>query len=245
MVAAIILVVALALNGLFIARDPALVVHEMADGRQLLLRPRETYQEAARDVLASSLANTNKITVDTGKVAHELQEQFPELGHVSVVLPIIGRQPVIHIQTARPALLLASGQAGGVFLLDESGRAIMDAAKVAATVKEKLPVVQDQSGLRVTIGGSALPSNNIDFITEVIGQLAAKKIRISSMVLPLGASELDIRIEGASYMIKFNLRGNAREETGAFLAVKQQLERESKVPSSYIDVRVDNKAYYR
>jgi len=244
-VAAVILVAALALNSLFLARNPAIVAHELPDGRQLLLRPRETYQEAAQAILSSSLANSNKITVNTTKLAHELQKQFPELGHVSVVLPFIGRQPVVHIQTVQPALLLVSSQTGGVFLLDKSGRAVMDAGKISASVKERLSVVQDESGLPVTVGDGALPSSNIDYITEVTGQLAAKGVKISSIVLPLGASELNIRIENAPYTVKFNLHGDARAGVGAFLAVKQQLERENKVPSSYIDVRVDNKAYYR
>jgi hypothetical protein len=121
----------------------------------------------------------------------------------------------------------------------------MDAAKVAASVKEKLVVVQDQSALAVTAGASALPSDDIGFITEVIGQLAAKNLHVSSLVLPGGVRELDVRIEGAPYTVKFNLRGDARVEAGAFMAVKQQLERENKTPGSYIDVRVDNKAYYR
>jgi hypothetical protein len=244
-VSAVILVVALAADSLFLTRNPAIVVHEQADGKQLLLRSQDTYQEAARAVLLGSLANTTKLTINTSKVAAELQKQFPELAEVSVVLPVIGRQPVVHIQTARPALLLASSRTGGVFLLDDSGRAVMDAAKVTDAVKQHLPVIQDQSGLSVTVGGSALPGDNVSFITEVIGQLAAKSIQISSMVLPAGASELDIRVGGAPYVIKFNLKGDARAEAGAFLAVKQQLGRENKTPGSYIDVRVENKAYYK
>src|SRR5690606_15622108 len=110
-----------------------------------------------------SLANTNKLTINTGQITRELQERFPELAHVSVVLPIFGSRPAIHIQTARPALVLASGNTGGVFLVDDSGRAIMDAAKVGASVKNKLPVVQDQSGLSVAVGSGALPCSNIDF----------------------------------------------------------------------------------
>lgn len=245
MAVAVIAAVALVVNGLLLARDPVIVVHEEADGRQLLLRSQDVYREAAGAVLADSFANTNKLTINTDKIAQDLQKQFPELDYVSVVLPVFGRKPAVHIQTASPALILATNQAGGVFLVDESGRAIMDASKVSASVKQKLPVVQDESGLPVTIGRGVLPQGNVDFITEVIGQLSAKGVKISAMTLPAGASELDIRVEGQPYMVKFNLRGDARVEAGAFLAVKQHLEREQKTPSSYIDVRVDNKAYYR
>lgn len=244
-VSLIILVVALALNSLFLGREPVVVVHTQADGRQLLLRSQETYQKAAQQVLGSSFANSNKLTINTDKIAKEVQAQFPELGAVTVVLPFIGRQAAVHIQTSRPALLLSSGQAGGVFLVDESGRAMMDASKVPVSVKEQLPVVQDQSGMPVSVGDSVLPKDDVDFITEVIGQLAAKNIKVSAMTLPAGGSELDVFIEGASYFVKYNLRGDARVAVGSFLAVKQHLEREGKTPGSYIDVRVENKAYYR
>lgn len=235
----------MAADGLFLVRNPAIVVHEQADGRQFLLRGRDVYQEAAQDILNDSLANTTKLTINTDKIAQAMEARFPELGQVSVVLPVLGRQPTVHIQTVRPALMLASSRTGGVFLLDDSGRAVMDAAKVTDAVKRDLPVVQDQSGLPVAVGKSALPRDNVSFITEVIGQLKAKNIRVSSLVLPAGVSELDVRVEGLSYMVKFNLRGDARAEAGAFLAVKQHLERENKTPASYVDVRVDNKAYYQ
>ncbi len=244
-VAAVVCTAVLMVANLFLSRDPAIVVHPQADGSQLLLRDQEVYQDAARAVMSGSIANASKMTIDTAKVAKDIQKQFPELGLTSVVLPVIGRQPVVHIQTARPVLVLASSAAGGVFLVDEQGRAIMEAAKASDAVKQKLPVVQDQSGLSVAVGDGVLPKSNIDFITEVVGQLSAKDIKVVSMVLPAGTSELNIRVEGVPYSVRFNLRGDARAEAGAFLAVKQHLEREKKTPSSYIDVRVPNKAYYR
>jgi hypothetical protein len=244
-VSLLIFVAALAIHSLFLGREPVIVVHEQADGRQVLLRSQKTYQEAARATLGSSFMNSNKLTINTSRVAGDMKKQFPELAHVSVVLPLIGRQPTIHILTVQPALLMTSSATGGVFLVDDSGRAVMEAMDVAASVKQKLPVVQDESGLPIVAGKSALPSDNIAFITEVVGQFAAKNLKITAMVLPVGASELDVRIEGAPYMVKFNLRGDARAEVGTFLAVKQHLEREGKTPGSYIDVRVDNKAYYR
>jgi len=65
------------------------------------------------------------------------------------------------------------------------------------------------------------------------------------MTLPKGTSELDVHISGAAYLFKYNLRGDARAEAGAFMAVKASLESQHKTPEAYIDVRVDNKAYYR
>lgn len=239
-----ILLVALLLNGLFLSRDPLVVPVADAGGRQALLRAQSTYQQAAQAIFGSSLANTNKLTVNTARVAEELTRQFPELEQVSVTLPLFGRQPVVYVQPAKPVLLFRASN-GGVFVLDKNGRAVMDASLAKGLDKLGLPVVEDRSGLPVTAGSSALPSGNIAFITEVVGQLKAKKLKISSLTLPAGTSQLDVRIEGVRYYVKFNLRGDARAEAGAFLAVKKHLERSRKTPNSYVDVRVENKAYYR
>lgn len=239
-----VLALLLLANSIFLSREPKIMITAGSDSRRLSLRSEDEYALAAREELARSFTNANKITINAGGLAEAMEARFPELDRVSVVLPFIGRQPVFYIQPARPALLL-KGPDGAVFILDDSGRAIMNAAKVPQAGKLGLVVVEDQSGLPLDLGKSVLPSDDIAFITEVQGQLKAKNLKIVAMVLPPGTSELDVRIEGKPYMVKFNLRGDARAEVGSLLAVKQHLERENKTPGSYIDVRVDNRAYYR
>lgn len=235
---------ALVLNSLILNRDPEILPLADTRGRQLLLRSHETYYEAIRRVLGGSLTNLTKLTVDTKDVALAIQKQFPELEAVSVAFPVVGHQPTVYLQPAEPVLLLKSAD-GGLFVLGTSGRVLADAAPLARLKKLALPVVEDQSGLQIAPGSTVLPSDNISFITEVVGQLRAKRLTVTGLTLPRGTSELDVRIKGEAYFIKFNLRGNARAEAGAFLAVKKHLERENKTPRSYIDVRVENKAYYR
>ncbi len=243
-IAGVVLLVALVLNGLVLSRNPLVVPLAESGGRQALLRSQSTYQQAAQAILSSSLANTTKLTVNTAQVAKEMKRQFPELEQVSLALPLFGRQPVVYIQPAKPVLLFRATN-GSIFVLDKQGRAVMDAALLHRPDKLGLPVIEDRSGLPVTAGSTALPSGNVAFITGVVGQLTAKKLKITSLTLPAGTSELDVRLEGVRYYVKFNLRGDARVEAGAFLAVKKHLERTHKTPQSYIDVRVDNRAYYR
>lgn len=236
-----VLAVVLLVNSLFLGRNPEIVAADLAPGQQALLQDTEEYRVAAREILASSLANTNKITLDTAKVSAAMISKFPELATVAIELPAVGRNPIFHIKPASPALLLKSG--GETFVIDGTGRAVASATTRVA--KMNLPVAEDQSGLPLAVGDPALPGDDISFIQEVLGQLKAKQIAVAGLVLPRGTSELDIRLEGQPYLVKFNLRGDARAEVGAFLATKQHLEREHKTPSAYIDVRVDNKVYYR
>ncbi len=240
----LILLAALVINSLFLSRDPRIAPVAETEGQQIMLRDQNVYYEAARSILADSLVNTNKLTIDTKRIARAMEDKFPELEHVSVVLPVIGRQPALYVQPVEPSLLLKSS-GGEIFVIDPEGRAVLNVSQTPNIGKLKLVVVDDQSGLPITLGRSALPSDDVAFITEVIGQLKAKKVAVAGMVLPAGASELDLRVEGASYIVKFNLHGDARAEVGTFLGVKQHLERGNITPSSYIDVRVDKRAYYR
>jgi hypothetical protein len=66
------------------------------------------------------------------------------------------------------------------------------------------------------------------------------------MTLPPATSELDVRVAGQPYFIKFNLQsGDARQQAGTFLATQSHLQSQNIVPSTYIDVRVDGRSYYK
>ncbi len=215
------------------------------DTSQLFLQNTTIYQEAVSKLFAASVVNKNKLTVDTARITMELQNQFPELQNVSIALPLIGHRPIVYLQPASPVLFLTT-QGGGLYILDKSGRAVVGGQE-AVTQGNKLhiPTVRDNSSVQVKVGQVALPSGNVDFIAQVAGQLQAKGLVITGMALPAGASELDVNIQGFSYGGRFNMQGDAREQAGAFLAVRQYLTKQHITPGQYVDVRVPERAYYK
>jgi cell division septal protein FtsQ len=227
---------------LFLSGTPEVIPVSTASSK-IFLQNQDTYEAAAKAAFGTSVLSRTKLTINADNIAKELEAQFPELAHVSVHVPVAGTGVKIYIEPSPPAVLLSSGP--DIYVLNNSGRALIPAKQVPHLDKLGLPVVTDQSGLPVTLGKPALPSSSVAFITEVVGQLKAKQIAISSLTLPAGTSELDVRAAGVPYMVKFNLRGDGRAEAGTFLAVKAQLEREKKTPAQYIDVRVEERAYYQ
>lgn len=212
------------------------------EGQKLFLRDKGVYEAAVRQAF-STFSNRNKLTVNGAKISADLKRQFPELQTVSVSLPVIGDRPKVYIQPAVPQLILVGKN--GMFVLDNNGRALISGNQVPRLHDLGIPVVNDQSDIGFETGDIALPRFAVAFITEVIGQLSAKELRVASATLPIGSNELHVKIEGQPYTVKFNLHGRAREEAGSFIAVKEYLEGQRRVPSEYIDVRVENKAYYR
>jgi cell division septal protein FtsQ len=234
--------IVLTLFNLYLSDTPQ-VIPVSTTKSAIFLRNQQAYDAAAHAALDKAFWNGNKLTINTDRITADLRAQFPELAGVTVSVPFAGNRVRVYVEPATPQLLLSSNNT--LYVVDTSGRALIAAAQVPRIEKLGLPVVNDQTGLPVEAGKAALPSTSVAFITEIVAQLKAKSITISSLTLPAGTSEMDVRISGVGYFVKFNLQGNAREEAGAFLAVKKQLERDRITPQTYIDVRVEERAYYR
>jgi len=212
---------------------------------QIFLRSASTYTAAANQLFSKSALNRNKVTVDTKQISAAMLREFPELTAVNVSLPFVGSQPVMYIQPATPKLILAT-QSSGSLVIDNEGRALISTTQVSNLSKLHLPTVTDQSGLAVQVGQAALTAANVSYITEVVGQLSAKGVAVTSLTLPAASSELDVRVAGAAYFIKFNLAAtDARQEAGTYLAVRSYLATHNQTPAAYVDVRVPGRAYYK
>jgi hypothetical protein len=224
-----------------LSTQPRIIIQDKAAAA--VLRDPSDYEAAARDLLAGSLLNRSKITINTASLSRAMQKRFPELRSVTVTLPVASRRPVIAVRPARPALILVSQ--GNAYVVDSDGRAILTESEPAGTAIPELPVVRDESGLDVEVGKTVLPKQSTEYIVTVLAQLQAKQLQPESLTLPALANELHVRLRGQPYYVKFNTAGDPRIAAGTFLAVKQRLEAETQLPGEYIDVRVDERAYYR
>lgn len=242
-VLSVLVILILFLLSVGLSSSPKIVIIGDASNK-FALQDTAVYQQAAHRLLGSSMANNNKLTINTDAVATQLKQQFPEIHAVSISLPFIGRQPTIYIQPATPQLVLATPS--GQFIIDSAGRALATAdAGTQLPDKRPVPIVTDQSGLTFKKGDIALSSESVAFMTEIAGQLDAKQIKTETWTLPRAASELDVKVSGAPYFIKFNLQGTAKEQVGAFLAARQYLGGQGTTPGEYIDARVPGRVYYK
>jgi len=242
----LVLVVALIASAVSIISlsNNAKVLSVDGEDKAFFLHDQAEYQSTASQLLASSIWNRNKITVDTNKVESELKRQFPELSTVSVTLPLLGHRPIVYIQAAQPAIILTAGNYS--FVLDGNGRALLRSGSVSFFSSLGLPVVLDQSGLDPKVGRVALAGSSVEFIQTVVAQLKEKKQSVATVKLPAGTSQLDVQVRGQSYYIKFNLQSNdARRQVGTYLATQDWLASKNQTPSQYIDVRVEGRSYFK
>lgn len=220
---------------------PRVVV--MGDQQRSLLRDRSVYEQAATEALGSSWLNGSKITVNTKQVSIDLRRRFPELSVAVVTIPLMDRRPVVEVAGAQPALSLRANNSA--FLLDETGRALVSDKDIPDVGSWKVPQVIDESSAKAKVGQGILPEQTVTFITTFVAQLQAKGLKVTELRLPSQASELQVKIDGSNYVIKTSTRSDPRQAAGTFLALKDKLAQLHTTPKEYVDVRVEEKAYYK
>lgn len=214
-------------------------------GSGYLLHSKSTYEVAATRLLASSVLNNNKLTVNTAAFERHMKQEFPELTSVEMALPLAGHRPHVYIRIAEPAFILV-GSNSQSFIIDETGTALQSAVSVPNLDSLQLPVIKDESGLVLRQGHTVLSGSSVAFISIVTAQLEANNVGISRLVLPSAASQLDVYVTGKSYYVKFNLHSDSPSQAvGAYLAASRQLEKEGSSPKEYFDTRIDGRVYYK
>jgi hypothetical protein len=235
---------ALLVTSVQVSMNPRLVI--VNDTAVYRLHPDDTYKANISRTLRSSWTNTNKITIDTTKVATELKRTYPEVADASVALPVLGQRPMVYIQLTKPSLVLVSAD-GTASVLDEKGRVLAPASQVTNLDSFGLPTITDESGLISKPGELVLSSGAVNFIQTVLFELHSAGVNYSKLVLPPSSQELDVYITGQTYYAKFNLHSDttAREQAGAYVATVTYLQKQGKVPTAYVDVRLSGRTYYK
>ena len=205
------------------------------------LYPLLYYQDQATVVLKQSAFNHSKFTFDTEAFKTNLQARIPDATDITVSLPFIGKKPVVGLNLAKPLFLLNAPT--GTYVVGDNGIVLADAHNLDAAKSKDLTLLQEELPIKITVGKAIMSSSDIAFILTVITQLDRAKLASSTLILPAGANELYVKFTSLPYLVKFALTGEARQQVGAFLAVKNGLG--ANVPSEYIDVRVAERVYVK
>ncbi len=221
--------------------NPRVMLVSSSSGKSLQ-RSESVYQSFIADQLDNNITNKSKVSINTRPITAALQKQFPEVSTAVITLPLLGHRPIVYISVSSPAFVLAT--TNGAYYMSTDGRPLVRVSDVANPISG-LTTVSDATGISISVGQQALPTDTVAFISQVIEQLTASKIPIDQVSLPLEANELEVRVTGQPYRVRYNLLGDAKLQTGTFLAVKNRLQGSGEMPTEYIDVRVAERAYYK
>ena len=212
-------------------------------GNSLKLRENSVYQAEATSFIKASAVNRSKLMFDSQGLSNHLRQKFPELASVVIDLPIIGNQPTVSLQVARPSFILSS--ANEAYLISENGVALLNIRDVDNLSSFSLRTVNDASGVAVETGKAVLPREQALFIATVVEQLEGQNRQISSMTIPASPYDLHIRLKDTRYFIKFNIMEDPKQQTGSFIALQERLKSKNIMPNEYIDVRAGERVFYK
>lgn len=238
---ATIVIVASLLYASVLDSKPRLQVYASESGRSLQ-RSNDVYNEFVAKKLDSSVFNKSKLTFNSQPLVEALKQQFPEVDSAVVTLPLLGHKPIVRIAVSSPAFILATSH--GSYYINDKGMPLVRVSDVQKQ-PENVAVVTDETGLPIKTGKQVLTTDTVQFISQLLEQLNATKTPYESVTLPLEANEVQVKLVGTPYIVRFNSLQDARMQVGTLLAVKQRLEGRGETPKEYIDVRVEERAYYK
>lgn len=238
---ATVVIVASLLYAAVLDNEPRVQIYASQSG-QSLQRSEDVYSDFVAKKLGSSVFNKSKLTFNSQPVVESLQREFPEVDSAVVTLPLLGHKPIVRIAVSSPAFILATSH--GSYYVSDKGMPLVRVSDIPKQ-PEGVSVVTDETGLPVKPGVQVLPTETVMFISQLLEQLHATKTPYQGITLPLEANEVQIKLSGADYIVRFNTLHNARTQVGTLLAVTARLEGRGELPKEYIDVRVEERAYYK
>ncbi len=239
--AALCAVIAGVLFTLSLSSTPRVVV-EQVDG-VTLTRSTDEYANQTLRMWQDSWQTKTTFTLNTDAVREDIKATYTELSDVRVQVPLLGRRPTIVLVPSRAALKLQAQN--GTYFLDSQGRALIDATVVDQGAA--VPTVRDQSEVAVEPGKTILPSEHVAYLLQLSAQLTAEKqtgeLSLSSGVV----NQVEFRPSDQDYLVKFLLDNpdTVRQAVGSYIAVKSRLTGQGKQPTTYIDVRIPEKVFYK
>lgn len=199
----------------------------------------------AKQYLGDSNLNKAKLTLKRKGLEKYLKSHNNYISDVDVSTKIFSTKVYVKVTLNQPSLVVSDGSR--VFLVADNGLILSDITnnKDKDITQLNLPLVQDQTAVRLEVGKPALSQDQVNYIKEIIFQTDKSGLKTESINLAEGGSQINVRYGGLGYYVKYNFYEDARRSAGAFLATRKQIEEDKTQPSEYVDVRVAERAYVK
>ena len=188
--------------------------------------------------LNKSLGRQNLTSLDTVSLSKAILADNYQLKSADVVRAW-PHGLVVHVSERQPSLIWKTGDRA--YLLDADG-SIISPISLTAT---KLPVITDSSNLPVKVGDKVVPPRFVSFCAQLVSTMSqATGVGITGLTVPDTTTEVYVTTN-KGYVVKFDTTRTAEEGLAQMQRVLAALKTQNKNPAEYIDLRIENKAYYK
>lgn len=183
-------------------------------------------------------------STDGDALSRDIMKKFPEVNDVEVSgkIPLLSSLKV-SLSFRQPEFVWRDS-GGEKRYIDNQG-VLFENNNTSIDIK-KLIVINDQSGLVLDSGSSAVSEATAEVIGKMPLQLKSMYPKgIESVVIPKSTREVRVKPAGAGYYIKFSTERSLEAQTGELRTLKRYLDKKNVKPADYIDIRLEHKAFYK
>ena len=191
-----------------------------------------------RQIQATNFWWGNLSTVDTAAMAAQLTAKHYQFKTVAITRQWPHGLDIM-IDERTPSLLWRSGEA--TYLLDLDGT-VMSPINPSSS---KLPTVTDSTNLPVKAGQRVVSTRFVSFCVGLVEHLSQTTgISVTGLAVADTTTEITASTN-KGYVVKFDTTRSVEDSLAELQRVLVQLATLKKSPAEYIDLRIENKAYYK
>lgn len=203
-------------------------------------------QSLAEQYLRQHWYSRFKPLISPAKLAGSIELADSRFSGTVATVSLLGDKLVIDTQLRRPAARWTASGGSRTYLVDDTGVVYID--NEALALAGGLPLIEDASGLELVPGEQLASTSTLDFVQLLDELLSAEDIYVAAgrrYVLAVSPREIQLDVSGQPYRVKFIATRGAVDQVKELSAVLAHLKKTGITPRSYIDLRVDDTAYYR
>lgn len=197
----------------------------------------QTLDKEVNNYLSSRLLARNWVFLNSTDLKTFLQKTFTGQETITVDKKFPNRLTVT-TDEQKPALIWKTGTQS--YVLSTGGRAITEQNNQTL----ELPTVHDQSNLPISVGSKVTGRDFANFVTSIHSFLKENAIDYDKIFVSETTSELNVQTK-QGYTIKFSTLADPGSQTRALKAALELIQQQNKKASSYIDLRVSGRAFYK
>lgn len=203
------------------------------------------YQKAAESAIRSSFFNRSKLLFQDKAFEQQLKSEFPEISNVKSSVPLGGRNLSVLITVSEPFAYVSSGSDNGV--INKEGVLVTKNNPTVPDGLIKLRFTEPQSNFNV--GSRILTADELKLISLADNELSALVFKdgsnasIKEILFNVADGQLEAKLVSKPFYIKFSTFTETDQQVGGAKATLRQLDRENKLPSQYLDIRVPGRAF--
>lgn len=237
-VAFILLLIAMALIGLFLGQftSRATIVVTHADLQRTL--DTTAYTETLDEYYANHPVERLRFSLSRGQLTEFFVSRHPEVASINQTTIWGTGETQFTLSLRRP---IAGWEiAGNQYYVDEQGVAFETNYFEAPTVR-----IIDNSGVALEEGTAITSSRFLSLIGKLVSLAGERGYTVTTATLPLGTTrQVDIKLKGVKPYVKFSIDRGVGEQVEDMDRSLDHLKSKG-VSASYIDVRVEGRAFYQ